>query len=258
MLADIRILQEQVAKLQLSTNQLTSALADTNKRLNDQAASTARGFADLQALIKNSESTINNVREKLDDNTVRVSTLTQEMAAIRTGLQRVTDQLNTLVGLIRPPVNPTDPDGTMPSPPAPGAAGVLAPIGVPTSPARALSEAMGYYMGERMELAIEAFDAYIKEFPDSPEAARAQHYIGLAYAAQRKCPEAIDAYNKTLATYKTYEKLPDVYVDQGICYQTLGRSADARKAYETVRKLYPESTAAALAEQRLKLMAPAR
>ncbi len=49
--ADLRMFREQVSKLQVSANMLAESLRAINKRLDDQATSSQKTFADLQALI---------------------------------------------------------------------------------------------------------------------------------------------------------------------------------------------------------------
>src|SRR6185369_5379620 len=88
--ADLRMLQEQVSKLQLSVNQLTELVKATNKRLDDNADANVKAFANQQLLISNITTTLRTMGEKLDDNTGRVSKLSQEFTAIRDGIRMLT------------------------------------------------------------------------------------------------------------------------------------------------------------------------
>src|SRR4051794_12726941 len=80
--ADLRVLQEQLAKVQLATNQLLELYKATNKRLDDMGSANQKASADIQLLINNLGTTVTTLREKLDDNTVRVQQLAQELPSI--------------------------------------------------------------------------------------------------------------------------------------------------------------------------------
>jgi tol-pal system protein YbgF len=258
LLADVRMLQEQVAKLQLTANQLTEALSDTNKRIDDQAASTLKSFANQQLLINNLSASSNTLREKLDDNTVRVSQLTQEMSAIRSGLGMLTEQINSLVSLLQPPVNPVDPNAPMAprdgsAAPTPGAP--LGAVRQPTSPERLFLAAVNDYMSNRLPSAIEGFEDFVREFPTAPDAPRAQIYIGQSYHSQRKYKEAIAAYGKVISDYKdSAQVVAEAYYLQGMCYLDMNDRGNAQKVFQLVSKQYPGTPSALLAEQRLKSM----
>jgi tol-pal system protein YbgF len=244
--ADLRMLQEQVSRLQLTSNQLTEQIKTISRRLDDQSATGQKQVADLRLLINSLAATVNTVREKLDDNTVRVSQLMQELPAMRSGLSMLATQLNTLVGLLQPPVNPTDPNA------GPGGApGPLGAVQIPDSPNALYEAAMGDYTGNRLPLAIEGFTEYVTKFPDSPNAADAQFWIGMAFFNQGRFKEAIDAYDRVIQRYKTSERVPEAYYQQGLSYANLGQRVQATRIFQQIVKQFPGSTSAIMAQQRL-------
>ena len=244
--ADLRMLQEQVSRLQLVTNQLAEQLKEINKRLDEQAASTRNQVADVGQLVTALSGTVGTVREKVDDNTVRVSQLGQELPAIRSGLSMVVTQLNTLVGLLQPPINPTDPNA------APGSApGQIGSVQLPDSPTAVYQAAMGDYTATRNALAAEGFTQYVKDYPGSPLAAEAQWWTGMAYFNDKKWKEAIDAFSKVVQNYKGHERVPDALYQQGLTYQQMGNRAQATKIFQQLIKEFPGSQSAILAQQKL-------
>ncbi len=246
MSADLRMLQEQISRLQLATNQLAEQLKIINKRIDDQSSSNQKQVADLRQLVSNLATTVNTVREKVDDNTVRVSQLGQELPAIRSGLGMVATQLNTLVGLLQPPVNPTDPN----APPG-SAPGQIGSVQLPDSPTAIFQAAMTDYTFNRFPLAIEGFAQYINEYPTSPRAAEAQFYIGMSYFNDKKGKEALEAFDKVVRTYKGAKEVPDSLFQQGLVYLQLGQKAAAMKLFQQVAKEFPESSSGMMAKQRL-------
>ncbi|MCC7007828.1 MAG: tol-pal system protein YbgF [Acidobacteria bacterium] len=254
MSADLRILQEQVARLQLANNQQAEQLRALAKRLDDQAAAGQKQFADLQVLINNVSTTVNTVREKLDDNSVRVTQLMQELPSLRTGLTSVAEQLNTLVSLLQPPPPIVNPDGS-PAPGVPSSSSALGTARVPESPTRLFDAAKADYVSNRIDSAIEGFTEFVEKFPDAPQAAEAQFWIGESYRQKRALKEAIAAYDKLIGTYKTAPEVPEAQYMKGLCYLELGQRTEARRLFELIVKQYPGTSAAALAQQ--KLVAPA-
>jgi tol-pal system protein YbgF len=242
MMADLRILQVQAQEMQNMMGALNQALSDAlkaiNTRLNEQAESTRRSFAEQKSIIDTVSSDLRIVREKLDDNNVRVGSLTQEVDSLRnliTAIPRGGDV----------PVTPGVGD------PAAAAAGP-SPGGLGASPQRAYDAAMSDYWGSDFDLAISGFKAYLASFPGSDFADDAQFYIGQSYYNQGKYTEAADAYNLTIRTYPKSEILSDAYFKLGESYRNLKNPERARSAYQFVIKQYAESAAAAQAQQRLE------
>jgi len=243
--ADLRMLQEQVQKLQLAVNQLAERGKTTDSRLDAAATANQRGFADQKLAVDQINGTLGNIREKSDESTTRVLQLTQEVAALREGLRMITTQLNTLVSVLQPAVNPADPNA------AQGGNGPLSGVNLPPSPMTVMSAAEGDYMSGKYDVAISGFREVIDKFPNSPQAADAQFRIAESLYQQSKCREAIPEYDRLVKTYKESTHLPDAIFMQGVCYDDLKQTANATRMYNQVRSQYPNSDAAILAAQRL-------
>ncbi len=267
--ADLRMLQEHVNRLQLSVNRLEAQQADTNKRLEAATNASLKGFADQQLLINQLSATLGSVRERLDDNSVRVSQLGQEFTAIREGVRRLTEQINALVGLLQPPVDaaapaaagapgatppstaanaPVSPEGQTAPPPG------LAPVIMPTSAPRIYSQAMGDYMAQRYDNAIEGFRELIQTYPTAPDAANAQRNIGESFYLKKDCRSAIPEYQKFVDTYKDSDRRHEGLYMLGVCYSDLNQPTNARRSYQQVVTEYPESISAIQAKSRLERM----
>ena len=242
MMADLRILQVQAQEMQNMVSALNQALNDAlkalNARLNDQTEASRRSFAEQKSIIDTVSNDLRIVREKLDDNNVRVGSLAQEVDSLR----------ELITAMPRGGDGPIDPAAATPA----GAAGAPTAGGLGTSPQRAYDAAMSDYWGSDYDLAISGFRAYLASFPQSDRAADAQFYIGQSYYAQGKYTEAADAYNLTIRTYPKHAILSDAYFKLGEAYRGLKNVERARTAYEFVVKNFAESSSAALAQQRLQ------
>src|SRR5436853_1223175 len=78
LMADLRILQEQSQLLQNMIGTLAEAIKAVNARLDQQAEADRRAFADEKLLVDTLTKDLSVVREKVDDNNVRVGSLSQE------------------------------------------------------------------------------------------------------------------------------------------------------------------------------------
>ncbi len=165
---------------------------------------------------------------------MRVSQLGQELPAIRSGLGMVATQLNTLVGLLQPPVNPTDPNAPPGSSP-----GQIGNVQLPDSPTAIFQAAMNDYTANRLPLAIEGFTQYVTDYPTSPKAAEAQFYIGMAYFNDKKGKEAIDAFDKVVRNYKGSAQVPDALFQQALVYVQLGQKGGGDEALSAGRQGIP-------------------
>ena len=113
--------------------------------------------------------------------------------------------------------------------------------------------AFGYYYAGQWELAVTALSAAIQKFPDHPEAARAQYYIGESYFQWGKhFQEALTAYTAVVTNYKDPDVVSDALYKQGETYLQLGQKDAAIKSYQQVIKLYKGSAAEILATTALR------
>src|SRR6186997_3211143 len=87
MMADIRMLQEQTQQLQQqlasALDQLAATLKTISGRVDDQAAATRKSFADQKLAVDQFGNDLRIVRERIDENTVRITSLSQEVEALR-------------------------------------------------------------------------------------------------------------------------------------------------------------------------------
>jgi tol-pal system protein YbgF len=249
LLAELRMLQEQTSQLQVALNALAEALKAMGTRMDEQAAATRKAFADQKLLIDTLTGDVRVVREKLDDTNVRLSSLQQDVEALRTALQALAASPPPTAAS-GGPTAPAEPGASTPpaAPPAPAP-----PLGV--SPARMYDTAYADYSSGQWALAIAGFEAYIKTYPRTDKTDDAQLYIGEAYSLDGKFEEAVAAYDKVIADYPTGDAVPMAYYKRGLALVRLKRIDEARASWEAVIKQYPDSDAARLARQGLDRLA---
>ena len=249
LMADLRMLQEQSQLLQNLIGSVTEALKAVNTRLDQQAETTRKAFADQKLVIDNLTNDVRVIREKLDDNNVRIGSLTQEVDSLRSSLQQAGSRpsgTNDAADPQAPGAAPGATSGT--TSPAAGSPGGA--IGV--SPQKLFDSAMGDYYSGQYDLAILGFSDYIKSFPKSDLADDAQVNICSAYVQDGKNDKAVEACDLAIRTYPNGDKIPDAYYKKGLALQNLRDVNGAREAWEHVVKSDPNTDAGRLAQQRLE------
>ena len=246
MMADLRMLQEQSQLLQNLLGTVTETLKAVNTRLDQQAESNRKAFADQKLVIDNLTNDVRVIREKLDDNNVRVGSLTQEVESLRQSVQQMS---------IARPAPTTDPD---PAVGTQGAGGSAAPGGAPPpppmggSPTQAWDTANADYMAGQYDLAVLGFEAYIRNFPKSERADDAQVAICASYLNANKNQNAVDACDLAIRTYPGANSIPEAYYRKGLALSNLKDLMGARSAWETLIKNYPTDALATMAQQGLE------
>ena len=244
LMADLRMLYEQTMRLQLQISALDESLQSLTTQLATQAEETVRAFADQRLLVDGVAGDVKILREKIDDTNVRISSMSQEVEALRVAIPQMSIPVTQL--LIDPETGlPLETlDNSVAAPPA-------APVSTGVSPRRMYDTAWADYTNGQWVLAVEGFEAYLKTFPRSELADDAQFYIGQTYYADGQFRQATTAYEQVLLTYPDGDVVPEASYKRGLALDRLGETDRARQAFELVSTSYPDSTMATLAEQAL-------
>jgi tol-pal system protein YbgF len=246
MMADIRMLQEQSQQLAITLAALNDTLktitTTITQRLDQQAEANRKTFADQKLLIDNVATDLRVIRERSDETNVRISSLDQEIEALRAAISSMQ------AGGVAPvdPTAPADPNAA-PAAPPPNIAGL--------SPRRVFDQAQGDYFAGQYTLAIQGFEGFIRTFPNSDQADDAQLLICESYFNANKGNEAVAACNEVIKRYPNSNAVPDAYYKRGQAYEKLGNIDAARESWQALIKSHPDSAAAQLARQGLDRIA---
>lgn len=257
LMAEIRMLSQNVLRLQMTldgVDQRLEVLAAGQTELQDAMR---RAFADQRLVTENIATTARVLREKLDETNVRMSSLAEEIEALRAAIPPLPPPATQLL---------VDPETGLPieAPPpvaeagSPATAPAAAPVAAPASgisPQRMYDTAQGDYNAGQFELALEGFEAYLQAYPRSEAADNAAFYIGETYFTQTRFEEALDAYEQVLLSYPDGDAVPDAAYKRGLALENLDQLERARQAMELVVANYPDTTPAVLAQQVLDRLA---
>lgn len=230
LMAEIRMLQEQNQQLQALLGSLQDTLKTVTTKIDDQSAATRKAMADQLLAVNNIGDNVRVLREKTDETNVRVSTVSQEITALREAIA------SQPAPAAAPGTDPSAPAGGAAPPPQPASR----PVGV--SAQRMFEASYDDYTSGRWDLAIQGFEGFIQTFPRTTQAADAQYNIGMSYYQQNKWSEARDAFQKVISEYpQNAERVPEAYYKLGQSFERLNQVDNAKRAYETVVQKYPNS-----------------
>ncbi len=233
MMADIRMLQEQQQRLQLQLANVLDALKAVSAKIDESNGTNRKAFADQKLLIDNIASDLRVVREKADDNNVRLGSLSQDVEAIHQNLL----QNAAAGGGAGVPAGGagaaagTPPAGGAPTQPVTGRVGEL--------PTQQFQQAFSDYTRNQFDLAINEFEQYLTANPKAPQAPDAQMYIGDSHKLAGRFADAIAAYTKVINDYPASSKVPEAYYKRGQAYEAAGDRARAVQDYDYLIKSYP-------------------
>ena len=100
--------------------------------------------------------------------------------------------------------------------------------------------------------AINAFDTFLRKYPDSQYSDNAQYWLGEAYYVTRRFNEAITEYMKLVTNFPDSQKVPNSLLKIGYSYYELGQADEARKILEDLINRFPGTNAAQDAQDKLK------
>jgi len=237
LMADLRMLQEQSQQLQNLIGQVADAVKATNGRIDQQIEANRKSLADQKLVIDSLSNDVRVVREKLDDNNVRIGQLTTEVTALRQALQSS--------------ARPSGPPDTAPaSGVAPG--GTPPPAGASLeSPQHLWETAYGDYTAGQYDVAVLGFQSYIDNFPKTDKSDDAQVYICRAYLQDKKDDKAVEACDTAIRTYPNGDVIPEAYYYKGLALSNLKNLKDARDTWEELLRKFPDSTSAVQARNQL-------
>ena len=186
------------------------------------------------------------VGTKVDQMSEEFRALRENISDMTTRMGRLETKVNDLSTAVRtlnaPPVAP------------PSAAGVNAPSSaVPgISAESAYQTALTDYTKGNLDLAMQEFTDYVKNFPKTDYAPNAQFYIGETYRRKGDLPNAIEAYNQVIDGYSDNSKTPDAFYMKGVTLVQAGKPTAAKKEFTELIRRFPSTDLAAKAKSQLK------
>ncbi len=236
LLQQIESLQGEVRVLRGEVESLNNELATVNKRSRDLYKDTDRRLTDIEALGSSSE--LPDIAEELGEEPVEL-----------------TEEVDQPVFVAEEPV--------IPQPRAnPGAGGPVppeSPIGANTRAASAAEKdayAKAYDLlakGNNND-AVQAFDQFLRDYPDGPLSDNAWYWQGEAKYANRNFDDALYNFSVVVEYFPSSPKVSDSRLKIGYSLYEQQRFGEAKQVLVAVTNDYPGRSAAVLARKRLQQM----
>ena len=121
----------------------------------------------------------------------------------------------------------------------------------PFGPRDAFNLAYNDYVKGDYNVAIMAFDSFIKEYPDSSLVPQAYYWKGESYYGSGSYQLAVDFFMKVVKEYPGTEKVSKSLLKTGFSYIELKKPQEGRRFLERVVAEFPSSNEAALARDAL-------
>ena len=116
---------------------------------------------------------------------------------------------------------------------------------------KAYDAASNLFRRNDFKSAIDAFRAFLKDYPDSQLAVNANYWIGISYANLRDYRNALTTQQEILARHPQSAKAPDAMLAIAAIQIEQGDAGSARNTLEDIIARYPGSEAAGKARTRL-------
>ncbi|WP_251978078.1 tol-pal system protein YbgF [Salinicola avicenniae] len=104
------------------------------------------------------------------------------------------------------------------------------------------------------DAAIDAFNRFLSDYPQSSLVPNAHYWLGELYSAQSQLDDASSAFQSVIDDYPQSNKVPDALYKLGLLKARQGDSQASRELLTRVRDNYPDSNAAQMAGDFLNQM----
>ncbi|GGX79221.1 tol-pal system protein YbgF [Litchfieldella qijiaojingensis] len=111
----------------------------------------------------------------------------------------------------------------------------------------AYQQAFQHVQNRDFPAAIEAFEAFVGNYPDNSLTANGYYWLGELYSAQSDLEPAAQAFERVINDHPQSNKVPDALYKLGLLRARQGQPEASRELLTRVRNDYPESSAAGMA-----------
>ncbi len=130
----------------------------------------------------------------------------------------------------------------------------VAPVVVEEKDAIAYAQADSLSQSAKHKEAFDAFDAFLKEYPNSKFAADALYAMGYAQFALKNYKSSIATQQKVIDLHAQSPKVPDAMYSIANSQIQLGQVANAKKTLRDLVVKYPDAEVTPNAQKRLKML----
>lgn len=229
-------LQQTVQSMQKTIDSQTAII----RTLVEHASDNVNDMKSTVALLeRNSQKGVASTDARFDTLTSQIQALSESLEEAKARIAKLSDQVAKTQNIIQtlntpPPVQPGGQNGAVPDPDT------------------LFNSGKSYMTGGQYDLAIQAFQEFLKNYGESDMASTAQYYIGESYFAQENYAQAVEEYNTCLERYPNGSVLPAAQLHKSDALLKLNQKTAAVKELRSLIQRYPKTREADIARQRLK------
>jgi len=241
--------KDQIAGLRREDEKAVASITALRGTLADSRAE----ITEIREQIQQIKGSIDSLRRDLSTSAARTSKREDEEKGLREKLDKLTFKVNFIenfLGIGKKDAGPeaaAEKNGRPPAPAAKEAAGKAKP----TDKESLYAAAYELFREAKYEKSREAFESFLKQYPESEFSDNAQFWIGECYYFEKKYEKAIIEYDKVVKNFPEGSKVPYALLKQGLSFLQLGDKASAKLLLQQVIKDFPNTSQARIARTRL-------
>jgi tol-pal system protein YbgF len=242
-------LQQAVQNLQKTVDTQTAVLKTLIEQASDNVNKMKVNMDDLR---DSTQKNLATSTARLDSMTTQIQALSESLDEAKSRIGKLGEHLTQTQNIIQTLSAPSQPPGVPPGAAAPGPGGEVKPQANVPDPDSLYASGLSYYNGGQYDLAIQAFQDYLRYYGETDRASNAQFYIGDSYYIQKNYKNAIKEYDKCIERYPQGNKASAAQLRKGFALLELGEKSAGLRELRSLVEQYPNSREADLARQRLK------
>jgi tol-pal system protein YbgF len=197
----------------------------------------------LKGQVEETDHTIGEIRQHVDEQGFQLSTLTAQMQTLQTAVASAVPPTASAV----PPAGPAEADQRLVlpgrTPPAPKAGAV--------TPVEAYNLAYNDYLRGNYTLAVGGFEQFLQQYSSSILVPHAMYWLGESYFGGKQYQKAAEVFNQFMQRYPKHEKVPAAMLKNGLAYLEIGDKQQASQLLKRLVANYPTSDEANVAKGQL-------
>ncbi len=216
-----------------------SAIRESQSSLYSQVQDISKDLQVLQGRFDESKFFMD---KSVKDNSIEVELLRSQINKLDMRTKELSEKLAKLSEAAAPP----------PQKPAEGETGEKTPQQTKpeSDPIKAYEAAYNSFRDKHYKEAREAFNAFIKKYPNDSLIGNAYFWLGESYYAEKDYENAILSYETLIKTYPRNEKVPGALLKQGLSFMEIGDKKTAKVVFDKLIEKYPDSREAEIAKKK--------
>jgi tol-pal system protein YbgF len=197
----------------------------------------------LKGQMEETNHTIGELRQHVDDQGFQLSTVTAQMQTLQTAVAGAVPPTAPAA----PPAGPAAADQRLVlpgrTPPAPKAGAV--------TPVEAYNLAYNDYLRGNYTLAVGGFEQFLQQYSSSILVPHAMYWLGESYFGSKQYQKAAEVFDQFMQRYPKHEKVPAAMLKNGLAYLEIGDKQQASQLLKRLVANYPTSDEANVAKGQL-------